>query len=78
MKASAVLLLISMVISSYALTSKTPSLASMKKFEALRSNKKSWSSIILNLAALNAKAGNPVEELLVAINAVVTDLQTKL
>lgn len=40
-------------------------------------SKKSWSSIIVNLALLQARAGNPVAELIAAIEKIITDLDTK-
>jgi predicted nucleic acid-binding Zn-ribbon protein len=72
------LVFVALVLSStLAIQARSPSLANKKKIDNMFNNKKSWSSIIANFAFLTAKAGNPVAELLAAIEKIIADLDTK-
>lgn len=72
------LIFVALVLSStLAIQARSPSLATKKKVDSMLHNKRSWSSIIVNLALLQAKAGNPVAELVAAIEKIIVDLDSK-
>jgi hypothetical protein len=78
MRTFAILIIAMVLTSTFAVQMKKPSLATLKKIESLQGNRKSWSSIVINLAMLHAKAGGPLDELTAAIEKVVADLAEKL
>lgn len=48
-----------------------------QKIDSILNNKKSWSSVIIKLAVLNARADAPFDELVEAIENIVSDLGEK-
>lgn len=78
MRTFALVLIALVLTSTLAIQARSPSLATIKKIENLKQHRRSWSAIIINLALLNAKSGNPLDTLVEAINKVVSDIDTKI
>jgi predicted nucleic acid-binding Zn-ribbon protein len=77
MRTLALVFIAMVVASTFAIQAKAPTAATIKRIEAMSKNNKSWSSVIMSLAMLNAKAGNPLDELIAAIEKVIADLDAK-
>lgn len=70
MKVLTVCLILLIISPSFAVTMRKPTLASIKKYDAIRDDKNSWANIAVEMAFLQVQAGGPVDTLVAAIEDV--------